>query len=104
MPIYYVLKQRSLKPLTISRLELCEDLLLAKLINKVEHLQNIEASIHFWSDSQIILCRILSSPASFQTFISHLVAEIQNLSGARKSNYVKTSDNRVDWASRGEVS
>lgn len=92
------------KNLSIARLELCGCLLLSKLTKRV--LQILEGSvaisgINLWSDSQVCLCWIKSSPSRWTVFVSNRVTEIQSLVTDSQWRYVPTEKNPADFASRG---
>lgn len=57
-----------LKPLTISRLELCSTVLLSRLLLKIKD-SSLQYSTYLWSDSQIVFGWIQTQPRLFQTFV-----------------------------------
>ena len=49
--------------------------------------------MHLWSDSPVILAWISSSPHRWQQFVSHRIAEIQNLVPDAYWNYIPGEQN-----------
>ncbi|XP_072389476.1 uncharacterized protein [Diabrotica undecimpunctata] len=54
-----------------------------------------------WSDSQVALSWIHTDPSKLQVFVANRVAKIQALSNMFTWNYVNSSSNPADIASRG---
>ena len=93
-----------LKPLTLPKLELMGALTAARLCNFVlQALHTLNISIHLWSDSQIVLHWITGKKAT-NTFVSHRITEIHNLSGPDCWRYCPTQDNPADLLTRGITS
>lgn len=68
-----------IKKITLSRLELCAAVLLARLYAVTSAALKREFSrIYFWSDSTIAIHWIYSSPHKLKTFVANRVAQIQN--------------------------
>lgn len=68
------------KQVTLSRLELCGALLLARLVNhavKILELQGIPT--YLWTDSTVTLGWIRGHPSKWKTYVANRVAEIQRL-------------------------
>lgn len=87
--------------LTLPQLELCGALLVADLMRTIVKSLNLENSpVFLWTDSMITLGWIRSEPNRWKTFVANRVAKIQALT-KYKWDYVPTSDNPADCASRG---
>lgn len=88
---------------TIPRLELMGANLLAHLMNTVR--KSIPSFVtyreYFWSDSNIVLHWIRMMSRSLKTFVSHKVAEIQELTDVNSWRHVTTDQNPADLVSRG---
>jgi len=67
------------KVITLPRLELCADLLLARMANKFIPKLNLKIeNKYYWTDSSVTLSWISSSSAKWKTFVAHRVGEIQD--------------------------
>ena len=99
------LKAGKLDPLlSIPRLELCAALLLAQLLNKLRSSLSAEVPISkmcAWTDSTTVLSWLNAEPKSFKVFVTNRIAKIHMLLPECEWNYVNTSDNPADPASRG---
>ena len=91
-----------LKVLSIPKLELCSAVLAAELALKLlSELQILLNSIHFWTDSKVVLAWISQSPHHWKTFVANRVAKIQDCSSVSDWNYVSSDQNPADVISRG---
>ncbi|XP_037922920.1 uncharacterized protein LOC119659079 [Hermetia illucens] len=92
----------TVKPITLPRLELCAATLMARLTDRVTKILNMEiGSIHYWTDSQIVLAWTQSRPSSFHTFVANRMSSIQELTNTSNWRYVNTKHNPADLVSRG---
>lgn len=91
-----------IKTVTIPRLELCGAVLLAKLMRKVMTALKVSCnSVHYYSDSTIVLSWLQKSPSELKTFVATRVSTIQSLTDVKQWKHVRSSDNPADMLSRG---
>lgn len=91
-----------LKPLTIPKLELCAALLLSKLVNKVvSKLELSFESCTLWSDSNIVLAWIKTSPNLLKTFVRNRIGDIQSLTKCYTWKHISTHQNPADLLTSG---
>ena len=90
-------KVAPIKRLTMLRLELCEAVIIAKLLSHAAKILNIpNKQVYAWSDSVVVLSWLLGNPRCFKTFVGNPVSEILELTPPTRSK-----DNPADCASRG---
>ncbi|XP_052748152.1 uncharacterized protein LOC128200074 [Galleria mellonella] len=92
------------KTVTLARLELCAAVLMSKLVKLVLDTYNSRININkifAFSDSQIALSWIHSSPHRWNVFVSNRVAKCQENLASSHFYYVNTTDNPSDCLSRG---
>ncbi|XP_062704324.1 uncharacterized protein LOC134286689 [Aedes albopictus] len=93
----------AIKGLTIPRSELCAALLLVRLFLKVYPAVKMEfESVHFWSDSQIVLAWLRKPLPQLNLFVRNRVSEIVEGSSGADWNYIKSAENPADVVSRGQ--
>lgn len=90
------------KTISLPRLELCAAQLLSTLMEKVKQcLSNHNATVYGWTDSTAVLGWLHGDHNRWKPFVSHRVQKITTTMPATCWNYVKTSENPADCASRG---
>ncbi|XP_011859366.1 PREDICTED: uncharacterized protein LOC105556862, partial [Vollenhovia emeryi] len=93
-----------LKTVTISRLELCGALLLARLCHKVNNALNIQPSrVVLWCDSTVVLHWLKTEPHLLNNFVANRVAIVQKLTEHSEWRHVRSEVNPADAISRGQL-
>lgn len=91
-----------LKSITIPRLELTAAVVSVRmkllLRNELEYTNMTE---WFWTDSNVVLGYIANNTRRFHVFVANRVQQIRDVSEPYQWNYVSSSDNPADIASRG---
>lgn len=93
------------KPLTVPKLELCAMTLLAKLYSRVKLILEKQlqmSSFILWSDSQIALSWIRSTPTRWSVFVCNRVTQIQQLTHLASWRHIRSHLNPADLLSRGQ--
>ncbi|GFY01958.1 integrase catalytic domain-containing protein [Trichonephila clavipes] len=92
------------KSITLPRLELLAALLLSELyvvvLESLRKVIQIDKSFLF-SDSQIVLDWLKSSPSRWKIFVANRISRIQKMTSEASWHHVKSQENPADWASRG---
>lgn len=87
---------------TIARLELCAAELGTQLAFRAQKDLRFENnSIHFWTDSEVVLAWINSDASHYEVFVANRISKIQNLSAAHQWRHVTSNNNPADILSRG---
>lgn len=91
-----------LKTVTIPRLELTAAVVSAKVCSMLKHeLQYEDIKQVFWTDSKIVLGYITNTSKRFHVFVANRVQQILERSEADQWQYIETTANPADIASRG---
>lgn len=91
-----------IKQVSIPRLELCAAVLLANLMEKVIPLHP-NASIHAWTDSNIVIAWLHAHPNKWKSFVANRVSRIHEILPSTVWHHIRTHDNPADCASRGTL-
>lgn len=97
-------KVAPVKTVTVARLELCAIVLMSKLLRTVHDVLSQRhpiADTFAFSDSEVALCWVHSSPHRFTTFVANRIAQCQNNFAPEHFYHVPGSDNAADCLSRG---
>jgi len=97
-------KMAPMKSSTMPRLELCAAVLLARWMSRLKLILGHKVSIKgvfAWSDSQIVLSWLNNPHKCFKVFISNRIYKIHQLLPQCSWNYIQSSLNPADCASRG---
>lgn len=91
------------KNLSITRLELCDALLLARTISYLRaNLSSLLiSSVTAWSDYAVVLTWIKMPTIRLKTFMANRVAQIQHMTSSEIWKHLPTSQNPIDCATRG---
>ena len=95
-------KVSPIKKLTIPHLELCEALLLSRLLSHVKEVFEVPiCHVYTWTDSTIVLSWLSVNPKRFKTFVGNRVATIIDSIPPDRWRHVAGTENPADCASRG---
>lgn len=91
-----------IKSITIPRLELSAAMVAARLHQSICREMNMTFDkVYFWTDSQAVLHYINNKTTRYKTFVANRLAAIHEVSEVKQWNYVPSSMNPADLASRG---
>ena len=94
-------KVTPLKPVSVPRLELQGAVLACKLANSVKKEHRLQPNLVFyWTDSTTVLHWIKNNCRSYKVFIANRLGEIDELSRSDEWQYVPTSVNVADLATK----
>lgn len=90
-----------LNPISIPRLELQAALMGSRLSKTLMDAHDVKISkIFLWSDSTTVLCWIKADARRFKPFVAHRVGEILELTNLNDWNWISTTENVADEATR----
>ena len=89
----------------ISRKELEAAVMCSELMKSVsESLQHLGCSLHFWTDSQVVLRWIINPDLNLPRFVKRRMDKIHSVVSAEIWSYVNTSSNQLTWVRERTVS
>lgn len=91
-----------LKSITVPRLELTAAVVSVRMNLLLRNeLESTNMTEWFWTDSSVVLGYIANNTRRFHVFVANRVQQIRDVSEPYQWNYVSSSDNPADIASRG---
>ena len=103
--VCFLLGKAKVAPLhghTIPRLELCAAVMAVELCEAaLEQLDISPNSVHFYTDSKIVLGYIFNETRRFHVYVTNRVDRIRQLTQTNQWNFVPTHSNPADLATRG---
>lgn len=90
-----------LKSITIPRLELTAAVVSVRMKLLLRNELEYTMTEWFWTDSNVVLGYIANNTRRFHVFVANRVQQIRDVSEPYQWNYVSSSDNPADIASRG---
>ena len=90
------------KPITIPRLELVAAVTSAEVAKFLQNeMKYSDATHHFYTDSKVVLGYVTNEAKRFHIFVANRVQKIRDSTLPKSWNYVSSSENPADIASRG---
>ena len=95
-------KVAPIRPTSIPRLELCAAVLSTKAVKKIRTELDLKIDdVKFYTDSKVVLGYISNDARRFHVYVANRVQVIRDTSEPHQWNYVDTSTNPADLATRG---
>lgn len=95
-------KVTPIRCLSIPRLELAAANLLNELMLKVKSSLRCDVrSVHFWTESQVVLWWLKKPSSTFKPFVANRIAFIQESSNVNEWHHIPGDQNPADIVSRG---
>lgn len=90
------------KSTSLPRLELCATLLMVQLVQRILQINNLPiSSIHYWTDSTVVLSWIAAPSYSWKNFVANKVAQMQEHTQLKQWHHMRSENNPADLISRG---
>ncbi len=100
----FKVKKMKNEKLTITRLELCGQVLNSKLAEFVRNTLNLpKENVHLFCDSKVTLGRLQQGPYGYCQYVGNRIRSCLNLFPADQFHYIDTKENPADLSTRGET-